>query len=267
MSEISTGSNAADDSHDAPGPMLWIAEDGTTYTSWIPFRVYSSEAPIMKRHTGRRKKRLLEQPFVLFETADTAPNHTELEEHSKSRNLPALDLVVRQTPSQATLWCDVCNMCFYSAAELKTHQITHREETLLRCEDCAEVFNVKSALEKHKAKEHGKLRYPCEVCGLQYNYRSQYIIHQRTHTGEKPFCCKECGQAFGHKCSLLIHMRKHSGSSLFECGRCGKLLDTGQALEKHRKLRFCVNCKKCFTRRALRRHLKTHAQDEMAKKD
>ncbi|XP_077314887.1 uncharacterized protein LOC143935121 [Lithobates pipiens] len=270
--EVSTGSNAADDSHNAPGPMLWIAEDGTTSTHWMPWHGYSSDTPIMKRQTGRQKK-VLKQPVVPSDTVDvawhTAHNDTELEEHSESRlrNLPALDWVSRQRPSQATLWCGVCNMCFYSMAELKTHQITHSEETLLRCEDCAEVFDVKGDLEKHKAKEHGKLRYPCEVCGLQYNYRSQYIIHQRTHTGEKPFCCKECGQAFGHKCSLLIHMRKHSGSSLFECGRCGKLLDTEQALEKHRKLRFCVNCKKCFTRRALRRHLKMHTPDEMAKKD
>ncbi|CAI9557090.1 unnamed protein product [Staurois parvus] len=269
--EVSTEWNATDDSHDASGPMLWIAEDGTTSTHWMPRHDSSSATPILKKQRGRQKK-LLEQPVVPSDTGGvvwhTAHNHTELAEHSKIlQNLPALDWVTRQRPSQATLSCGICNKCFYSAAELETHQITHSEETLLSCEDCTKIFDVKSDLEKHKAKEHGKLRYPCEVCGLQYNYRSQYIIHQRTHTGEKPFCCKECGQAFGHKCSLLIHMRKHSGSSLFECGRCGKLLDTEQALEKHRKLRFCVNCKKCFTRRALRRHLKTHTPEETAKKD
>ncbi|KAM5135098.1 uncharacterized protein ACMZJ9_017708 [Mantella aurantiaca] len=266
--EVSTGWNTTHDSHETSGPVLWIAEDGTTSTHWMPRHGSPSDTPIVKRSRGRQKK-LLKQLIVRSDTGGFMPNmaHNHME-HLKGRlrNTPASDCASNQRPSEGTLWCDLCNERFYSTAELETHQVTHVRGTLLRCEDCAEIFDTTSDLEKHKAKEHGKLRYPCEVCGLQYNYRSQYIIHQRTHTGEKPFCCKECGQAFGHKCSLLIHMRKHSGSSLFECGRCGKLLDTEQALEKHRKLRFCVNCKKCFTRRALRLHLKTHSPEETAKK-
>lgn len=248
--------------------MLWIAEDGTTSTNWTPRHSSSSAKPVAKSPKGRQKQ-VPKQPIAPRDTGritkGTAHYRTE---HSKLRlrKSPASDCAGRPRPSQGVLWCDVCRRCFYGAAELETHRLTHVQETLLRCEDCFKVFNTRSDLEKHKAKDHGKLRYPCEVCGLQYNYRSQYIIHQRTHTGEKPFCCKECGQAFGHKCSLLIHMRKHSASSLFECGRCGKLLDTEQALEKHRKLRFCINCKKCFTRRALRRHLKTHVPEEGGKK-
>lgn len=269
--EINPEWKAADDSNDASCPMLWIAEDGTTSTHWMPKHGSSSNTPSVKRQRGQQKN-LPKLPTVASNTGgisrDPARNHMELADHSQGRpwNPPASDSIDRQIPLQGMLWCDICNKCFYNAAELRTHQVTHTEETLLRCDVCAESFDARSNLEKHKAKEHGKLRYPCEVCGLQYNYRSQFIIHQRTHTGEKPFCCKQCGQAFGHKCSLLIHMRKHSGSSLFECGRCGKLLDTEQALEKHRKLRFCVNCKKCFTRRAHRRHLKTHTSEEMANK-
>ncbi|XP_072259389.1 uncharacterized protein [Pyxicephalus adspersus] len=266
--EVSTRWNTAGQCQDASSSMLWIAEDGTTSTLWMPQHSSSSITATVKRSRGRQKKLPILQSDRSSMVQDNMHNHTEIAEHLEGmlQNCPASDCDNQERPLQDTLWCNVCNKHFYNAEELEIHHLTHGKESRLSCEECDAIFEARSDLEKHNAQKHGRLRYPCEVCGLQYNYRSQYIIHQRTHTGEKPFCCTECGQAFGHKCSLLIHMRKHLRSSLFECGRCGKLLDTQQSLEKHRKLRFCINCKKCFTRRALRRHLKTHLPDEMARK-
>ncbi|XP_068120398.1 zinc finger protein 718-like [Hyperolius riggenbachi] len=270
--EVSIDCKTTGASRDIPSPTLWIAEDGTTSTQWVPQHNNSSASPILKRPRGRRKKskepELPKMPNVASDTggltANAAPGNTERAGHSKS--FLQGPTVLDYSPGQsASFWCDTCSKCFPSEKELEKHRVTHHEVKPLKCEDCIEIFDSKSALAKHRANKHGKLRYPCDTCGLQYNYRSQYIIHQRTHTGEKPFCCKECGQAFGHKCSLLLHMKKHSGSSLFKCGRCEKQMDNEQALEKHRKLRFCVCCKKCFTRRAMRRHLKSHLPEELAK--
>ncbi|XP_075034227.1 uncharacterized protein LOC142095229 isoform X2 [Mixophyes fleayi] len=257
---------------DPPGSTLWIAPDGTTSTQWIPQYGSTSTGPFLKKPRSRKKKpkdpELLNKSVSASQTTDTdripLDDPTDQEEVVKNsedttRDSTALGPVDGQSPQlEETLWCDICNKSFRNETELETHQTTHLEEMSLECEECGEAFDSGPELEKHKIKKHGKMRYPCEICGLQYNYRSQYIIHQRAHTGEKPFRCHECGQAFGHKSSLVIHQRKHSGSTPYNCDKCGKMFDTEEALEKHSKLRFCAKCKKCFTRRALRRHMQTH---------
>ncbi|XP_063817007.1 zinc finger protein 664-like isoform X2 [Pseudophryne corroboree] len=239
--------------HDPPDSTLLMSPAGSTLTQWIQQYSSVSLGPYLK---SPKDPECLNTFVLMPQSTDTA----SLGFHVVSEDATALDPVDGQSSQEEEmLWCDICNKCFHNEAELEIHQTAHLEETPLECEECGEIFDSGPQLEKHTVKKHGKMRYPCEICGLQYNYRSQYIIHQRAHTGEKPFCCNECGQAFGHKNSLVIHQRKHTGNTPFKCDKCGKMFAAEEALEKHNKFYFCAKCKKCFTCRALRRHMQMHA--------
>ncbi|XP_056405470.1 zinc finger protein 35-like [Hyla sarda] len=229
------------------GSGILIAQNGTNRPPWA-------------KQKGRRKKRspAFQKPLLVKSSADTASLMFVIPNEEMQTVVSAKKRRKRKEEEYEEVhWCDICDECFPAEADLEVHMQTHLEPPHEDhdCEDCGRVFDSASELEQHRSKKHGKLRYCCDICGIQYNYESQFVIHMRAHSGERPFSCDDCGQVFGHKCSLVIHQRKHTGVTPHQCKKCKKMLDTRVSLAKHEKMRYCPDCKKCYTHRSFAKHL------------
>ncbi|KAM3922018.1 uncharacterized protein RB166_011318 [Leptodactylus fuscus] len=232
------------------GSGMWMEQNGSATSQW----------GVPRRSKGRKKKRspAFQKPLLIKNSADTASLMFVIPSEEMESVVDTKKRRKRKEEEYEELhWCDICDECFSEEAALEEHMKTHLDKIQedFDCEDCGRVFDSASELEQHRSKKHSKLRYCCDICGIQYNYKSQFVIHMRAHSGERPFTCDECGQAFGHKCSLVIHQRKHTGVTPHQCKRCKKMLDTRVSLLKHEKMRYCPDCKKCYTYRSFSKHL------------
>lgn len=64
--------------------------------------------------------------------------------------------------------CHYCGLAFFRLSYLKTHLLTHTEESPLQCQYCSRKFKFRWAM----------------------------IQHERLHTGVKPYKCQYCGETF-----------------------------------------------------------------------
>ncbi|XP_077110781.1 uncharacterized protein LOC143766749 isoform X2 [Ranitomeya variabilis] len=247
-----TAADSAEPGSGADNPRsssVWISQNGSS----------NPRRSAKKSNKGRKKSRspAFQKPLLVRSTVDAASLMFVIpSEGMESVTEPKKKRKRKEEEYEELHWCDVCDDCFPEEAALEEHVKTHLEQPQedFDCEDCGRVFDSASELDEHRSKKHRKLRYCCEICGIQYNYKSQFVIHLRAHSGERPFSCDVCGQAFGHKCSLVIHQRKHTGVTPHQCGRCRKMLDTRKDLLKHQKMRYCPDCKKCYTGRSFAKH-------------
>lgn len=105
--------------------------------------------------------------------------------------------------------CIVCEKSFDTAAELKTHKVTHAVIELV-CEKCSRSFDTYDRLRAHLA------------------------MHKSL---EKWFECDYCEKKFRHEKSLQSHMVKHTGVKPIQCQACGERFITFSKFQAHRKLR------------------------------
>ncbi|XP_040293988.1 zinc finger protein 2-like [Bufo bufo] len=234
----------------ADGSGIWIAENGSS----------TPQLGSQKSSKGRKKKRTpaFQKPLLVKSSAQAASLMFVIPSEEMESVVDAKKRKKRKEAEYEEVhWCDICDDCFFEESALEEHMKTHQDQSHEDhdCEDCGQVFDSASELEQHRSKKHSKLHYCCDICGIQYHYRSQFVIHMRAHSGERPFTCNDCGQEFGHKCSLVIHQRKHMGVTPHQCKKCKKMLDTRVSLAKHHKMRYCPDCKKCYTNRSFSKHL------------
>ncbi|XP_044153150.1 oocyte zinc finger protein XlCOF7.1-like isoform X1 [Bufo gargarizans] len=135
--------------------------------------------------------------------------------------------------------CSECKKCFWSMAELVSHQGIHTaakllqsgthvfttaivhappeppvKHKLLTCSKCGRTFYTKSSLVGHM-KTHWKVNhlqnetYKCDQCGKCFLSKSLLNMHLRLHFGERPYACSTCGERFMRTCDLGKHQRKH----------------------------------------------------------
>ncbi|KAI4461781.1 zinc finger protein [Holotrichia oblita] len=121
---------------------------------------------------------------------------------------------------------DGCVFAGRSAAELKTHYLTHSDTKPFACTHCEYKGKTKQQLERyvnliqphHFYNRHATIhenikKYQCSICQFSSRLSSHLKRHMRLHTGAKPFCCPHCK----YRCNNLVHLVTEHGDT-FQTG-------------------------------------------------
>ncbi|XP_038053343.1 oocyte zinc finger protein XlCOF6-like [Patiria miniata] len=164
--------------------------------------------------------------------------------------------------------CETCGATFKRRRYLQLHKNIHTQSKIFQCSYCDKTFLMKSWLHSHE-RYHTK-PFSCDLCGRAFGDKKIRDVHRRSHTNEKPFVCGECGQAFRSKAVAIKHGRRHSGLKPYVCKICNKAYTQIHNLTDHEKTHIddqtfaCKTCGKVFyARSSLRRHrIKEHPAEK-----
>ncbi|XP_022097506.1 oocyte zinc finger protein XlCOF6-like [Acanthaster planci] len=164
--------------------------------------------------------------------------------------------------------CETCGATFKRRRYLQLHKNIHTQAKIFECTYCDKTFLMKSWLHSHE-RYHTK-PFSCDLCGRAFGDKKIRDVHRRSHTNEKPFVCAECGQAFRSKAVAIKHGRRHSGLKPYVCKICNKAYTQIHNLTDHEKTHVddqtfaCKTCGKVFyARSSLRRHrIKEHPDEK-----
>ncbi|XP_075034223.1 uncharacterized protein LOC142095227 [Mixophyes fleayi] len=119
-SEECTKWDTVDDSCESPSSELWIAQDGTTSSQWIPQE--DPRPPGWSYYSYPRKRSLVQCPVSL--SWDTT--HTVQLEHSGSDHAES-----KRAPTVQKHRCELCDTSFPDKHELLVHEKTHTKKQRL----------------------------------------------------------------------------------------------------------------------------------------
>ncbi|XP_040567294.1 uncharacterized protein [Lepeophtheirus salmonis] len=154
--------------------------------------------------------------------------------------------------------------------------------------DCGEEFENQERLVDHVNGIHMETKKGCEElpclwkdCPRQlkpFNAKYKLLTHMRVHTREKPYKCnfENCDRAFARLENKKIHFRSHTGQKPFNCKyskefNCTKKFSNSSDRAKHEQTHKdpkpyrceVVGCCKRYTDpSSLRKHVKSHSQEE-----
>lgn len=93
------------------------------------------------------------------------------------------------------LQCQKCGKQFADINNLKSHELTHEEESLVECKYlctvCGEKFDKSNALSAHLVVHRDLKLHPCEVCDLVFSDEESLKEHALTHGSQKLYCCQK----------------------------------------------------------------------------
>eukprot|EP00096_Caligus_rogercresseyi_P014067 TRINITY_DN6603_c0_g1_i1.p1 TRINITY_DN6603_c0_g1~~TRINITY_DN6603_c0_g1_i1.p1 ORF type:complete len:562 (-),score=173.43 TRINITY_DN6603_c0_g1_i1:720-2405(-) len=154
--------------------------------------------------------------------------------------------------------------------------------------DCGEEFENQGRLVDHVNGVHMETKKGCEElpclwndCPRQlkpFNAKYKLLTHMRVHTREKPYKCnfENCDRAFARLENKKIHFRSHTGQKPFNCKyskefNCTKKFSNSSDRAKHEqthkdpkpyRCEVLGCCKRYTDPSSLRKHVKSHSQEE-----
>ena len=141
--------------------------------------------------------------------------------------------------SKPSFKCDLCPKLSKSKEYLRSHMLTHTNETVFICEQCEKTFKREYTLKRHINSHHETNSYECETCGKLFKEKSSVKCHQReVHQGERKHRCDQCDMRFFDKPKLSRHYMLHTKERPFMCENCNKGF-----IQKCNRNEHQVNCK------------------------
>lgn len=177
--------------------------------------------------------------------------------------------------------CNICQKGFNALQSMKTHQLTHIDETeknilksQYKCVTCGGGFLSKSNLKFHIRNQHEDQReiFVCDICAKRFKSKAVFLSHYKKvhiNLGRKTVECKLCTELFMDEYCLKRHIQnRHDTSKVYNCDICGKISSSRNAMIEHRNFvhfreqkHKCEYCGKGFKRPlALKEHLTTHLE-------
>ena len=189
--------------------------------------------------------------------------------------------------------CVFCKQTFSDSNDLFHHELTHRNEALLKgenfeqekeklikesqkvlfhCDICHKEFTCERKFKYHiNSHTDG---FSCDLCEMSFKSETSLDSHKLKHEGIKPYSCDVCNRAFLRKGDLNNHKKYHSDLKPFSCEICNvayvRKTDLKQHLATTKHMDAvagtittfpCTSCDKVFTNPGiLKMHLKTHAR-------
>lgn len=161
--------------------------------------------------------------------------------------------------------CDLCSHVSKKRSDLKSHKLSHSEETPHVCEECGEAFRTLSSLLSHIKTHTGVKAFRCDECDYSSNFTNSIKTHKIMHSGEKPLACSECSYTCGRTSNLNRHMLRHSLVRTFPCDMCSYVSKDITILKVHKlvhtgnKPHVCNVCNRSYvTVKSLNHHKKKH---------
>ncbi|XP_019755699.1 zinc finger protein 816 isoform X1 [Dendroctonus ponderosae] len=164
--------------------------------------------------------------------------------------------------------CHDCEKTFKRLDHLNVHIGYRHSERAFKCERCNKKFARKYDLNAHVRIHTGEKPFTCEICGKSFASASYFYVHKKMHTGLKQVKCDKCECSFTNSNRLQIHVRqKHTGERPYLCELCSVAFVSSSALFRHKKDVHdekveCPICRKLFSRRVLKEHIKRHRERE-----
>lgn len=161
--------------------------------------------------------------------------------------------------------CDLCSHVSKKRSDLKSHKLSHSEETPHVCEECGDAFRTLSSLLSHVKTHTGLKAFRCDQCDYSSNFTNSIKTHKIMHSGEKPLACSECSYTCGRTSNLNRHMLRHSLVRTFPCDMCSYVSKDITILKVHKlvhtgmKPHVCNVCNRSYvTVKSLNHHKKKH---------
>ncbi|XP_028162909.1 PR domain zinc finger protein 5-like isoform X4 [Ostrinia furnacalis] len=107
--------------------------------------------------------------------------------------------------------CPMCDKAFTNRDTLRIHtKRDHLMERPFQCQLCEMDFFSGAQLKNHMLKHTGVREFQCDVCLKCFGRKNTLREHMRIHQDDRRFKCELCEQAFVQKCAWRNHMRsKH----------------------------------------------------------
>lgn len=105
--------------------------------------------------------------------------------------------------------CHICEKEFANQHILKNHvSEIHTNAQQHECKQCGRLFNRLANLRHHELIHKEELPCKCTVCGKAFRTSSGVRLHLRTHTGDKPYSCEICNvKSYAYNTDLQRHKR------------------------------------------------------------
>ncbi|XP_045189285.2 uncharacterized protein LOC123546790 [Mercenaria mercenaria] len=208
-------------------------------------------------------------------------------------------VVKKDTEIPKTRRCEKCNVVFKSQWDANVHaRLKHRKSLKNRfpCSKCSLSFRTQSLRLKHKIRCHRYQRcgstLHCTVAGCNFRCKFHKVLQNHysyshnlkipilgnttfsTYGAEGSVRCEMCLRTFSSADQLKQHVDLHKKSRpvRFECGTCGEQFLTRSLRDTHietfhfDKLEMCDVCGNLYTRANLKKHIKTHEEDQSGNK-
>lgn len=109
------------------------------------------------------------------------------------------------------LKCKACSLTFKGRDALTRHtKRDHLMERQHQCQLCDMKFYSKAQLNGHMIAHSSERNFRCDICMKAYARKKTLREHMRIHQDDRRFKCEVCGQTFIQKCSLKSHLKsKH----------------------------------------------------------
>lgn len=179
--------------------------------------------------------------------------------------------ILTHTGGEKNESCTKCSMKFLDKTRLRTHMLTHLDDSQrikkFKCNVCGFAFAQSGNLKRHIASKHNDAKpFACDKCPQKYSDPFLLKKHLQVHI-KTPHFCTVCTRKFALKSELMEHMANHK-SKRFSCKLCPSKFSMNYHLKRHISsvhsgpplARFpCTKCTKTFMDKSARnRHLQTH---------
>ncbi|XP_058167886.1 zinc finger protein 239-like [Anopheles ziemanni] len=137
-----------------------------------------------------------------------------------------------------TCECDFCGRSFRFRSSLKAHAKLHTvdaNDRLYKCSQCERRFLRRTHLRSHEISHSNETPFGCGLCTLKFKRKHNLTAHLKIHDGSnKTYKCRYCGMSFMHQSTRAYHeVSKHTGNYPFTCSICGRNFFRKPLFDKH----------------------------------
>lgn len=151
------------------------------------------------------------------------------------------EVVVNGSSGFPVFRCEECEYETFSMATLGSHKKTHGcSKKLFQCDVCNMKFSQAANMRRHKMRHTGIKPFECRVCPKRFFRKDHLMEHMVTHSKQLPFVCPNCGKCFHRQVHLKEHLtNEHAGSmgsSVISdriCSVCGYRAATTKGAKLH----------------------------------
>lgn len=142
--------------------------------------------------------------------------------------------VNKQKKLKRVFKCSLCekhyNFPSLAMLHLKRHQKYTDRKLVNICDICDVKFQTAKELKDHNEQKHNIIQYQCNICDKLFRQSRNLQYHMMSHSGDKPFQCELCGHKFTRADHLARHRRDDCDQMEFECDLCGKIYNTKRGI-------------------------------------
>lgn len=156
--------------------------------------------------------------------------------------------------------CQICKKEI-SVYRLDSHIKDSHSNVTYECDLCDKNYYRKSTLGRHMRIKHLNGNHPCDSCSMKFTVLAALRKHKLIHTERKYYECDTCGQKFLHKTSLAQDIKS---IRIFKCIKCKSnfkclLLFKKHTLEEEGNRFACDQCSfEGISMNTIKRHLRKH---------